>query len=1245
MLFAAATGWAQQQYLITTVAGGGIPIPPTPATAVSVGLPLPVSTAVDTLGNVYVNAGNCVFKIDRSGILTRVAGNGIAGYSGDGGPATSAQLNNPLGIAVDASGNVYIADVDNFRIRKVAVDGTITTLAGDGWRGISGDGGPATSAEFLSPTGVGLDAAGNVYIIDDSSLALRKVAPDGTITTVASVGGDELAVSAVGDVYIASFGNTVSRVAVDGTITTVAGNGNAGYSGDGGPATSAELNSPSGLAVDASGNLYIADYSNNRVRKVAATDGTITTVAGNGTSSYSGDGGPATSAQLGPGSVAVDASGNLYIADVANDRVRKVGADGTITTVAGNGAAWLGDGGSAASAQLNAPSGLAVDASGNLYIADTGDYRIRKVAADGMISTVAGDGVAGSSGDGGPATSAQLNRPSAVALDSGGNLYIADTTVRKVAAADGTITTVDAACGCGVAVDADGNLYDIDGFTVRKLTPDGTITTVAGNGSLGYSGDGGPATGAQLFPVSVAVDSAGNLYIGDDGPYTIDCCPFPRPWLVYNDAVRKVALDGTITTVARATHPKAAAVDAAGSLYIANGNDPFVIPNAAVQAGIWRGSNVVTSVDASGTATTVAGTGTAGYSGDGGPAASAQLNSPSGVAVDAAGNVYIADTGNNVIRLLVPGGTQALLSVSSTHSGDFAPGQAGVAFTVVVSNAAGAGPTAGAVTVKELVSLGLTLVSMSGPGWNCSNGACTRSDALSPGSSYPAISVALNVAADAPSQVTNQVAVSGGGSPGAFAADLAFVLSPPQAPILTSPANGAAGVLTAPVLTWSASFGAASYDVYFGASPSPPLVANTAGTSFAPGIVSVDTTYYWQIVAQNASGPASSAVWSFSTGAALAPLQFVPVTPCRVADTRNAAGPFGSPTMTAGQTRSFAIPSSGCGIPSTAQAYSLNVTVVPDGPLGFLSLWPTGQPKPYVSTLNSWGGAVVANAAIVPAGTGGAVNVFASDPTDLILDIDGYFDAAGSAFYPAAPCRVADTRNSTGEFGGPSMFGGQTRDFPIPLSSCGIPPIASAYAMNVTVVPSGPLGYLAAWPTGSPLPYVSTLNSWTGEVVANAAIIAAGTNESVSVFVTGPTDVILDIDGYFGQPGNTGALSFYPVRPCRVADTRNPDGPFGGPEMQAGTTRSFAIPASGCYVPSTAAAYAINVTVVPDGPLGYLTAWPAAAPQPYVSTLNSWDGSVVANAAIVPAGANAAISVFVTQPTHVVLDINGYFAP
>jgi hypothetical protein len=433
------------------------------------------------------------------------------------------------------------------------------------------------------------------------------------------------------------------------------------------------------------------------------------------------------------------------------------------------------------------------------------------------------------------------------------------------------------------------------------------------------------------------------------------------------------------------------------------------------------------------------------------------------------------------------------------------------------------------------------------------------------------------------------------------------------------------------------------------------LVANTAGTSYAPGTLADGALYFWQVTARGGNGLRASSTWSFATPFSEtppAPSQWVPVTPCRVADTRGTEGPFGGPSVAGGSTRNFAIPQSACGIPATATAYSLNVTVVPPGPLAFLTLWPAGEAEPFVSTLNSFSGSVVANAAIVPAGAGGAVSVYVTHSTDVILDIDGYFVPAGTAsalaFYPATPCRAADTRAAVGTFGGPSMGSGQTRDFPIPLSSCAIPSTAGAYSMNVTVVPDPVvqyLGYLSTWPAGQPRPQVSTLNSWTGRVVANAALVPAGDNGSVSVYVTNPTNVILDVNGYFAAPGGTGGLSFYPVTPCRVADTRSAAGPFGGPAMQARETRPFAIPASGCSIPATAAAYSLNVTVVPDGLLQFLTAWPAGSGRPLVSTLNSFDGSVVANAAIVPAGPDGAINIFVTDPTNLIVDINGYFAP
>jgi hypothetical protein len=320
-------------------------------------------------------------------------------------------------------------------------------------------------------------------------------------------------------------------------------------------------------------------------------------------------------------------------------------------------------------------------------------------------------------------------------------------------------------------------------------------------------------------------------------------------------------------------------------------------------------------------------------------------------------------------------------------------------------------------------------------------------------------------------------------------------------------------------------------------------------------------------------------------------------------------------------------------------AYSLNVTVVPIQSLGFLTLWPAGETQPVVSTLNS-DGRVKANAIITPAGTNGGVSVYASDATQFILDIDGYFVPAGTntsglEFYPLTSCRIADTRNATGPLGGPSLTGGAGRAFPVQSSACGIPSNAQAYSLNITAVPHGDLGYLTTWPTGQAQPVVSTLNSSTGAVAANAAIVPAGSGGGVSIFVSDTADVILDVNGYFATPAT--GLALYTVTPCRALDTRNDAGAFDG-------TLAVDIETSACAPLAAARDYVLNATVVPPGPLSYLTLWAAGGSQPDVSTLNSDDGAVTSNLAIVPT-ANGSIDAFATDSTQLILDIFSYFAP
>ena len=369
--------------------------------------------------------------------------------------------------------------------------------------------------------------------------------------------------------------------------------------------------------------------------------------------------------------------------------------------------------------------------------------------------------------------------------------------------------------------------------------------------------------------------------------------------------------------------------------------------------------------------------------------------------------------------------------------------------------------------------------------------------------------------------------------------------------------------------------------------------------------------------------------------------QFVPTTPCRLVDTRQTHNP-----IQGGTTQNFNIPQlGGCNIPSSATAYSLNVAVVPHGTLGYLTVWPTGEQQPTVSTMNSYDGRVKANAAIVPSGYQDNISVYATDTTDVILDINGYFTPPASGtyqFYPLTPCRVIDTRNPVGPLGGPRLEANSMRDFPVLMSSCipsGVNPIA--YSFNVAVVPnpSGqPLNYLTLYPAGQSLPAVATLNNPTATVVANAAIVPAGTSGDIEAYAYNSTDMIVDINGYFAAPGS-GGLSLYPSSPCRVLDTRNGNGLFHG-ELNPPVN----VVNSACAPPPQAKAYVLSATVVPSGLLDYLTLWPDGQDQPNAATLNAWDGAVTSNMAIVPTN-NGSIDAFADGTTQLILDISSYFAP
>jgi sugar lactone lactonase YvrE len=538
--------------VITTIAGGGSPddVGSFTGPATRRFLPLPVDVAFDPAGLLYIAVvdGQAVWRLERSGDLSTYAGGGVA----EEGPARAAALLTPVAIAFDSSANLYVADSQAYKVKKVTqlltgLPGTMSTVAGTGESGYSSDGGSALQAALARPSGVAADASGNFYISDGSRV--RTVSPSGTIGTLGGAGGEAsgLAFDTAGRLNAAVAYGSVVRVTSSLPDVVAGALGLPTYTGDGGPATSAFINRPTSVVMDGRGNTYLAEHDGRRVRRINA-HGVISTFAGSPTSFASGDGGPATSAFVyEPYGVAIGPDGGVYISEQGANRVRRVDVNGVITTVAGNGSlsgGFGGDGGPATAALLNGPQGIAVDASGNVFIADSRNNRVRKIDTSGTITTVAGTGQATYSGDGGPATSAALQGPEGIAVDAHGALYVAD----------------------------------FWNYRVRIIDPTGRIRTVAGNGSFGTAGDGGPATSASMFPSGLAVDSAGNLFITD--------------WTFHR--VRRVDTTGTITTVA-------------------------------------------------------GGPTSGGFYGDGGSATAAGI-SPVGVAVDAAGDLVIADRGNDRIR-------------------------------------------------------------------------------------------------------------------------------------------------------------------------------------------------------------------------------------------------------------------------------------------------------------------------------------------------------------------------------------------------------------------------------------------------------------------------------------------------------------------------------------------------------------------------------------------------------------------
>jgi len=636
---------AHAQNNIVTVAGGG----PNnvPATSSSVGLP--VGVAQDAALNLYIadSHGNVVYKVATTGQLTIFAGTGSAGYTGDTGLATAAQLSSPTGLFVDANGNLFIADSGNNVIREVnATSLIITTVAGTGVAGFSGDGAAATAAKLSNPNSVYVDASNDIFIADTGNQVIREVVGT-TINTIAGTHG-------------------VTGLPVNGVL-----------------ATATVFHNPLSVSLDSAGNIYIADHDNNEIREIVKATGFIQNFAGSptGVAGATGDGFAATAALLhGPSAVFVDTANNVFIADTTNAEIREVTSiNGKIARIAGIGIpGFSGDGGPATSAALSSPMGIFIDATGNVVIADTANHFVRQVvAASGNIHGIAGNGQLSFSGDGLSALNAALNLPGGVAVDGPRDIFIADTAnnvVREVVASTGAIQTIAGTTGgalngpTGVFVDSSNNVYiaDTKNNVVRELfASTGTVQIIVGTGTPGFLGDGGPPSQAQLkLPTSVYVDSAGNIFIADMGNNVIREVVFATGKIQTvagaNAGSPGFAGDGGLATSALLSSPSGVFLDALGNIFIAD-----------------TGNNVIREVTISNhNIKTFAGSHTlgAGFAGDGGLATSAQLNGPLAVVVDPSGNVFIADTANNVIREVVFA-TGKIQTVAGANAGS--PGFAG----------------------------------------------------------------------------------------------------------------------------------------------------------------------------------------------------------------------------------------------------------------------------------------------------------------------------------------------------------------------------------------------------------------------------------------------------------------------------------------------------------------------------------------------------------------------------------------
>ncbi len=999
-----------------------------------------------------------------------------------------------------------------------------------------------------------------------------------------------------------------------------------------------------GMAVDAAGNVYVAgstpstDFPSagtpyQRTYAGGSNDVYVAKLNASGTglvySTYVGS-----TDSDSASAIAVDSAGNAYVAGNTNSNNFPVTAGAYRTTYVGPSDAFLfklNSTGSALTFSTHFASasvrGIAITAGSEVYLAGTTAYSTFPTTAGAYKTSV---------------SNSYFNHGFVSLLNSTGSSLIAST---FLAGSNGDSLNALALDSAGhpvvVGTTSSNDFPTTPGAYRRSFTPyytDAFVTIFATNlqSLVASTFLGGSSSDSGL---SVAVDSS-SVYIA--GSTQSSDFPFASPsGSYYTDYVAKLPTTLAALNYATVVNSNSynscsdlcgpfVAVDSAGSAY-ATGRaaSSFTSTNGALQPLTSGGMDIyLVRVNSAGTANYAT---TLGGNFD---------DYPQRIIVDASNRAYIAGTTGSTSFPTTPG---ALQRRNATPTTSYSYGSNELFIARVDMDGTSCSVSAGPGTANVGAGYGGTTFNITAPAgcpWSASVGD----------TSWLSIGIAGGVGSDtltvayAPNNNTSSrqstVSISGQSLTIRQAgAACTYTLSAIAADF---PAFGGLNdiyVNTPSGCNWTATSNVpwititSTNSSYYTFPSARYLVLSNTGVARTGTITIAGQTY---TVTQQAGG-------SGGGGGTTNGLRFVPVAPCRIADTRNANGPFGGPFLSVGTSRDFAVQNSGCGIPGTAQAYSLNVTAVPRGGLSYLTVWPTGTAQPTSSTLNSLDGRIKANAAIVPAGTGGSVSVYAQGNTDVVLDVNGYFlpgtQGEGYAYYSLPPCRLADSRTPVAGSGITAPLGGSAVALNVLATGCNVPSNATAYAVNFTAVPRGSLLFLTTWPWGNSRPTVSTLNALEGKITANAAIVPAGTNGSIALYAEGATDVVVDINGYFAPATGVDALALYTVTPCRSVDTRLTQ---WSPALSG--SRTFAIAGSTCSVPSTAKAFSLNATVVPRGGLGYLTLYPAGTTRPNVSTLNALDGSITSNAAFVPT-TNGSISAYSTETTDLVLDIAGYFAP